>query len=108
VPITVTLNSFNTFELGVLVDDNGKIIRHGSPDRIDSVNGLMRVEQIRGKDPNRRTIDYYKRRIGDLRSIIFNTADKAKLCENIENYLGIKGIYCTFAIKCSPLDFKHN
>nr|DAD59248.1 MAG TPA: hypothetical protein [Bacteriophage sp.] len=42
------LHSFNTFELGVQVDDKGYPVPNGGTEwgaaRIDSVNGLMKVD----------------------------------------------------------------
>lgn len=97
--IEMLLHSFNTFETGVLGEENGQIVRNGSEDRIDSVNGLMKIDGILGKT---RTLAKYIELIGDLRSIVYNTPDKAELCQKLQKKLGLQGIYCTFALKSSP------
>lgn len=102
--INMLLHSFNTFELGVQVDDKGYPVPNGGPEwgaaRIDSVNGLMKVDQIRGKDIQ--SIDNYINKIGELRSILFNTKDKSELVEKLQDSLELSGINVTFALKSSP------
>lgn len=94
--IEMLLHSFNTFETGVLRGPNGEIVKNGSPDRIDSINGLMRIF---GED---KSFDFYMKKLGDLRSIVYNTPDKSELCQKVQKKLGLQGIYCTFALKSSP------
>lgn len=94
--IEMLLHSFNTFETGVLRGPNGEIVKNGSSDRIDSINGLMRIFG-EGK-----SFDFYMKRLGDLRSIVYNTPDKSELCQKLQKKLGLQGIYCTFALKSSP------
>lgn len=93
--IAMQLHSFNTFELGVLKGPNGEIIKNGNPDRIDSINGLMKIY---GEN---KPFNFYLKKLGSLRSIIFNTADKSELCSKLQKELGLSGIYCTFALKSS-------
>lgn len=93
------LHTFNTFETGVAVGEDGKPVPIGSQQwmdsRIDSVNGLVRIK------PGLTVHDYIQL-IGKLRNILFNTADKSQIQEKIQNLLGLSGIYCTFALKSSP------
>ena len=102
--IDMLLHSFNTFELGVQVDDKGYPVPNGGPEwgaaRIDSVNGLMKVDQILGRDVQ--SIDNYINKIGELRSILFNTKDKSELVEKLQDSLELPGINVTFALKSSP------
>ena len=101
ITIEMLLHSFNTFETGILRGPNGEIVKNGSSDRIDSINGLMRIFG-EGK-----SFDFYMKRLGDLRSIVYNTPDKSELCQKLQKKLGLQGIYCTFALKSSPyLDSK--
>lgn len=97
--IDMLLHTFNTFETGVAVDDNGMPAPIGSQQwmdsRIDSVNGLVKIK------PGL-TVQEYVQMIGKLRNILFNTADKSEIQEKIQNLLGLSGIYCTFALKSSP------
>lgn len=96
IPIEMLLHSFNTFETGVLRGPNGEIIKNGSKDRIDSINGLMKIF---GEGES---FEYYMNKLGDLRSIVYNTPDKAELCQKLQKKLGLQRIYCTFALKSSP------
>lgn len=102
--IDMLLHTFNTFETGVGVDENGMPVPIGSQQwmdsRIDSVNGLVRIDKTLGNPI--RTVEEYTRMIGRLRSIMFNTADKARIEEKLQTALGLSGIYCTFALKSSP------
>ena len=102
--IDMLLHSFNTFELGVQVDDKGYPVPNGGTEwgaaRIDSVNGLMKVDQILGRDVQ--PVDNYITRIGELRSILFNTKDKSELVEKLQDSLELSGINVTFALKSSP------
>lgn len=102
--LVTLLHSFNTFELGVLVDDKGYPEPNGGPEwaeqRIDSVNGLIKIDKLHGTPIQ--TIDTYKEKIGNLRSILFNTKDKSELIEKLQDYLDLQGINVTFALKSSP------
>lgn len=102
--IDMLLHSFNTFELGVQVDDKGYPVPNGGPEwgaaRIDSINGLMKVDQILGRDVQ--SVDNYINKIGELRSILFNTKDKSELVEKLQDSLELPGINVTFALKSSP------
>jgi len=77
ISLNMLIHSFNTFELGVDVDKDG-IPHHigGADNRIDSVNGLMKLF------PNL-TIDKYISMIGMLRTIMFNTADKSEMIKSL-------------------------
>lgn len=104
IAIEMLLHTFNTFETGVLVGQDGKPVPVGSQEwmnaRIDSVNGLVKIDQALGKPV--RTVKEYVRQIGRLRSILFNTQDKSEICTRLQNNLGLSGVYCTFALKSSP------
>lgn len=104
ISIDMLLHTFNTFETGVAVGEDGKPVPIGSQQwmdsRIDSVNGLVKVDQALGRPI--RTVQEYVQLIGKLRNILFNTADKSQIQEKIQNLLGLSGIYCTFALKSSP------
>ena len=104
ISIDMLLHTFNTFETGVAVGEDGKPAPIGSQQwmdsRIDSINGLVKVDQALGRPV--RTVQEYVQLIGKLRNILFNTADKSQIYEKIQNLLGLSGIYCTFALKSSP------
>ena len=104
ISIDMLLHTFNTFETGVAVGEDGKPVPIGSQQwmdsRIDSINGLVKVDQALGRPV--RTVQEYVQLIGKLRNILFNTADKSQIQEKIQNLLGLSGIYCTFALKSSP------
>lgn len=104
VSIEMLLHTFNTFETGVAIDNNGMPVPVGSQAwmdaRIDSVNGLIKIDNALGKPV--RTVQEYVNLIGRLRNILFNTSDKSQIQEKIQNVLGLSGIYCTFALKSSP------
>lgn len=101
ISINMLLHSFNTFETGVLWDDQGNPIPVGdqswSDARIDSVNGLVKLDKFKGKKK-----DFYLNVLGLLRSHLFNIQDKAELAKKVEKVLGLNGIYITFALKSSP------
>lgn len=104
ISIDMLLHTFNTFETGVAVGQDGNPAPIGSQQwmdsRIDSVNGLVKIDQALGRSV--RTVDQYVDLIGKLRNVLFNTADKSQIQEKIQNLLGLSGIYCTFALKSSP------
>lgn len=101
--ISMLLHSFNTFETGVEEGENGEIIQLGTPERIakriDSVNGLIKLDEYLGH--GRQTLQEYVDILGDLRSIIFNTENKADIDKAIKDYFGLSNIYTTFALKSS-------
>ena len=107
------LYTFNTLETGVLFDqDKNTII--SDPDRmaarIDGVNGLLKIDALIGRNVIEERGDlgyenleqYYIDRISTLRSIIFNTEDKAKISEQLGVELGLQNTFINFAIKTSP------
>ena len=102
--ILMLLHSFNTFETGVLIGDDGKPIYNGGEEwgskRIDSVNGLIKIDQL--NKHKIRHIEEYKKIIGNLRSIIFNTSDKTELVSKIASELELSDINVRFALKSSP------
>lgn len=102
--INMLLHSFNTFEIGVQVDDKGYPVPNGGKEwgdaRIDSVNGLMKIDQLLGR--NTETVNEYINKIGELRSILFNTKDKSELVGKLQDSLELPGINVTFALKSSP------
>lgn len=110
ISIDMLLHTFNTFETGVAVGEDGKPAPIGSQQwmdsRIDSINGLVKVDQALGRPV--RTVYEYVQLIGKLRNILFNTADKSQIQEKIQNLLGLSGIYCTFALKSSPRPGERN
>lgn len=96
ISLNMLIHSFNTFETGVEVDESGFPHHIGGADnRIDSVNGLMKLF------PNL-TIDKYMSMIGMLRTILFNTSDKSEMIQSLQDFLKLNGIYVTFALKTSP------
>lgn len=102
--INMLLHSFNTFETGVLVDDNGNIIPNGvnndASSRIDSINGLLKVDALHNKQ--QKSFDEYVEWLGELRDILFNTKDKSELIEKLNDSLELPGINVTFALKSTP------
>lgn len=119
--ISMILHSFNTFETGVLEEDGKPRINGKSNQRIDSINGLLKIQKLLGKDITINTdgtitgadvknINDYKSLIGKCRSILFNIQDKAQLVQQLSNVLGLTGkdVYITFALKSSPRPGKKN
>lgn len=104
VGIEMLLHTFNTFETGVLIGSDGKPLPVGDQSwadaRIDSVNGLVKIDQLLGKST--RTVRQYIEQIGRLRSLIFNIKDKSELAQKLATNLGLPDIYITFALKSSP------
>lgn len=96
--------TFNTFETGVQ-DVNGYPVQWGSDTsrhelRLDSINGLMNLDKKLGKSV--RKIVEYNAIINEIRSAVFNTADKAKLETKLnkifDKYFGIGGISTIFGL----------
>lgn len=101
--IHMLLHSFNTFETGVIFDDNGNIIiddQNRRNARIDSVNGLIKIDNLLGRGC--KTIDEYIKIIGNLRSLLFNINDKSELIKRLEDYLELPNVNITFALKSTP------
>ena len=98
------LHSFNSFEIGVAIDNNGYPVSFGSQQymdaRIDSVNGLIKIDKLLNHPI--RKVQEYVQILGQLRNVFFNTKDKSEIIDKIQRILDIRGIYCTFAIKSSP------
>ena len=101
--LDIFLYSFNTFELGVVVDEKGNILDDGdwSRVRIDSINGLRKIDALTGK--TNQTLKDYIRRLGILRSKIFNATNKADLCRELNRLLGLEGLTIDFALKTTPV-----
>ena len=96
--------TFNTFETGVQ-DVNGYPVQWGSDTsrhelRLDSINGLMNLDKKLGKSI--RKIVEYNAIINEIRSAVFNTADKAKLEAKLnkifDKYFGVNGISTIFGL----------
>ena len=89
ITIDMLLHTFNTFETGVLFDQNNYPIPVGSQTwmdaRIDSVNGLVKIDKILGNPT--KTKEEYIKLIGKLRNILFNTEQKSEICEELEDIL---------------------
>lgn len=100
---TILFHTFNTLELGASVDTNGNIIDDGnwSKVRIDGINGLRKADQIAGKTEEY-TVENCLKRLALIQGIILNNTEKAKICEDLENLLGINGIFVNFALKATP------
>lgn len=103
ISIKMLLHSFNTFELGVQIDEDGNIQPSGDQSwmdtRIDSINGLVKVDQLINHP--QRTADEYIQILGTLRSILFNTVEKSELEKRVKDFLKLPDIYITFAYKSS-------
>lgn len=104
ISINMLLHSFNTFETGVLWDEQGNPVSNQdyADKRIDSVNGLLKIGKLGISKFVGKKKDYYLNVLGLLRSHLFNTEDKAELAKKLEKVLGLNGIYITFALKSSP------
>lgn len=102
--IQMLLHTFNTFESGVQIGNDGKPIPVGGQEwmdaRIDSVNGLVKIDKLLGREL--RTEEEYIKQIGRLRGILFNVKDKAEIVQKLQNDLELSNIYITFALKSSP------
>lgn len=101
--INMLFHSFNTFETGVDEGENGEVVQQGSQERIDkridSINGLVKLFNHLGLDQLK--YKQYVQILGELRSIIFNTENKADIDKEIKKYFGLSNIYTTFALKSS-------
>lgn len=110
IDIYMLLHSFNTFETGVLEDENGMPIPVGGKEwmdaRIDSINGLIKIDEKLGHKV--RSVKDYVNIIGRLRDCIFNTTEKSDLCNKVAQILNLSNIYCTFALKSSPRPSERN
>lgn len=103
IPINMLFHSFNTFETGVLEGENGEAVQLGSEERIrhriDSVNGLIKIDKLYNQP--KQTLQEYINILGELRSIVFNTENKADIDKAIQDFFGFSNIYTTFALKSS-------
>lgn len=106
--LDMILHSFNTYESGVVYDLITESIL-SSPDRMaarrDSINGLKKAEQILGKSllkSSEKPVTQYLDIIGRIRQELYNTKEIDKICEKVSRILGISGLQCSFALKCSP------
>lgn len=100
----------NTFEVGLVldqnqkvqVDDKGNIIEDGNwtKERIDSLNGLIKLQSLKGASPE--TLISI---LGELRSAIFSESDKMKLITRIEKILNMRGsgLEIRFGLKAFPV-----
>lgn len=102
--LTMLLHTFATFQTGVIKDQDGNYVTEGGQPwedvRIDGVNGLKKIDALLGRSPN--IISNYITTLGDIRSIVLNTQDKATIEKEISKILGLQEIYCTFALTKVP------
>lgn len=95
----ILFHSFNTMELGAIVDSDNKIVFDRFSDaRIDGINGLIKADQIAGKTEEY-TVNRCLQRLGLIQSIILNNTEKSDIINELKNILGINGIYVNFALK---------
>ena len=99
--LNLLMYTFPTFESGTKFDDNGElVVTKENENRLDSYYGLNKLPKI---SKNKESFDEI---IGNLRSIIFNTSDKAELVKKIKTILKLNDdVYCTFAFKSSAAKF---
>lgn len=99
------LYSFNTFETGWVKNEDGQLVAGPkAADRIDSFNGLSKLSSL---PEDSKTPENMEVILGQLRSTIFNTKDKAELLSKIKSILNIEtDVYGTFAFKSSAGDVK--
>ena len=107
------LHTFNTLETGVVFEEDKNTIKSDPARvaaRIDGVNGLLKIDALIGRNVTEERDalgfenleQYYIDRISTLRSIIFNTKEKAKISEQLGVELGLQNVFINFAIKTSP------
>lgn len=97
--------SHNTVELGVPEDAQGNLQFDINTPRIDSANGLYKLQQqgnsaVSGLS----TKEDYLNFIEQLREIIFKTSNKRELENILSNNLGLQNVSVIFAIKTSSLE----
>ena len=98
--LSIILHSFNTFETGVTLDKNGNIdINKLTPFRIDSINGLLKIDQLKGI--NQRKYSEYVNILGNIRSLILSKTSKSDIINVLQTALGLDNLYLTFAFKSS-------
>ena len=92
--------TFNTFESGVYVENDTIQFFPNNEHRLDSVNGLVKLDKKAGKPI--RSLNEYLNIIGRLRTAIFTISDKAELNKEIEKILneefGISNISTIFGL----------
>lgn len=101
--LNLLMYTFPTFESGTTFDDKGNlVVTEENEKRLDSYYGLNKLP---GVAKNKESFD---RMIGNLRSIIFSTSDKAELTKKIKTLLHLgDDTYCTFAFKSSAAKFNN-
>lgn len=98
--LSIILHSFNTFETGVTLDKNGNIdINKLTPFRIDSINGLLKIDQLKGI--NKREYLEYVKILGNIRSLLLSKTNKSDIINVLQTALGLDNLYLTFAFKSS-------
>lgn len=100
--LDLLMYTFPTFESGTSFDKDGNlIVTPENSKRLDSYFGLNKLPGVKNKDT-------FDKTIGNLRSVIFNTADKGELTRKIKAILGLgDDVYCTFAFKSSASTFNN-
>lgn len=110
ITIDMLLHSFNTFETGVFKGDDDMPVPNGGKEwgeaRIDSINGLIKIDRVLGNPI--KTHDEYVKILGKIRSILFNTKEKADISKKLKEELGLGNLDITFALKSSPYVGKNN
>lgn len=101
--LNLLMYTFPTFESGAVFDDKGNlVVTEENEKRLDSYYGLNKLSGIA---KNKESFD---KMIGNLRSIIFSTPDKAELTKKIKTLLRLgDNAYCTFAFKSSAAKFNN-
>lgn len=101
--LNLLMYTFPTFESGAMFDDKGNlVVTEENEKRLDSYYGLNKLSGIA---KNKESFD---KMIGNLRSIIFSTPDKAELTKKIKTLLRLgNNAYCTFAFKSSAAKFNN-
>lgn len=100
--LDLLMYSFNTFELGCLIDNKGQIIPDSlNPYRFDSINGLLRIDKL-VPPSSPQNLKNYIDRLGRIRSMLLNAEDKTELCRQLSKELKIEGLEVSFALKAVP------
>lgn len=97
--LNILLHSFNTFESGMLHNEDAVIPTDRTPKRIDSMNGLYNLDINSGKQP--KTYSEYLELLGKLRSKFLSIADKTELINEVSSLLNLPNTYITFGYKSS-------
>ena len=101
--LNLLMYTFPTFESGAVFDDKGNlVVTEENEKRLDNYYGLNKLSGIA---KNKESFD---KMIGNLRSIIFSTPDRAELTKKIKTLLRLgDNAYCTFAFKSSAAKFNN-